>query len=128
MTVIVAQNTPDKIRGLLKRWFIEPKPNVFVGSVNRRTRDKVLQYLLKYSPQDLALLVICDDPNSQGFRIWHYHDPTCNECSVTGHYLLSTKSALSEEQIISAEHPDVDLQKVMQLLSNCKVEYTLRKS
>lgn len=40
MTVIVAENTPDKVRGLLKRWFIEPRPNVFVGSVNRRIREK----------------------------------------------------------------------------------------
>ena len=46
MTVIVAENTPDKVRGLLKRWFIEPRPNVFVGSVNRRIREKVLQYIL----------------------------------------------------------------------------------
>jgi CRISPR-associated protein Cas2 len=30
---------------VLKRWFVEPKPNVFVGTVNRRTRDKVLDYV-----------------------------------------------------------------------------------
>ena len=52
MTVIIAENTPDKVRGLLKRWFIEPRPNVFVGSVNRRTREKVLQYILTYSPEN----------------------------------------------------------------------------
>ena len=37
MTVIIANDTPPAIRGLLKRWFIEPRPNVFVGSVNART-------------------------------------------------------------------------------------------
>ena len=42
MTVIVANDTPPAIRGMLKRWFVEPKPNVFVGTVNRRTRDKIL--------------------------------------------------------------------------------------
>ena len=35
MTVIVANDTPDAIRGILKRWFIEPRPNVFVGTINR---------------------------------------------------------------------------------------------
>ena len=34
MTVIVANDTPDAIRGMLKRWFIEPRPNVFVGTLN----------------------------------------------------------------------------------------------
>ena len=38
MTVLVANDTPAAIRGMLKRWFVEPKPNVFVGTVNRRTR------------------------------------------------------------------------------------------
>ena len=33
MTVIVANDTPDAIRGLLKRWFVEPRPNVFVGTL-----------------------------------------------------------------------------------------------
>jgi CRISPR-associated endoribonuclease Cas2 subtype I-E len=45
MTVIVANDTPDAIRGILKRWFIEPRPNVFVGTLNRRTRDKTLEYV-----------------------------------------------------------------------------------
>ena len=27
MTIIVAHDTPDAIRGMLKRWFIEPRPN-----------------------------------------------------------------------------------------------------
>ncbi|RKX40244.1 MAG: type I-E CRISPR-associated endoribonuclease Cas2, partial [Verrucomicrobia bacterium] len=39
MTVIICNNTPDCIRGHLKRWFIEPKPNVFVGTVNVKTRE-----------------------------------------------------------------------------------------
>lgn len=89
MTVIVAENTPDKVRGLLKRWFIEPKPNVFVGSVNCRIREKVLQYLLRYSPEDLAMLVIFDDVNSQGFRIRRYGDSSRSERLVSGHYLLA---------------------------------------
>jgi CRISPR-associated protein Cas2 len=52
MTVLVANDTPPAIRGMLKRWFVEPKPNVFVGTVNRRTRDKVLDYV-KHNAQGL---------------------------------------------------------------------------
>lgn len=69
MTVIVANDTPPAIRGLLKRWFIEPKPNVFVGTVNARTRDKVLDYIRRNAGQECGMLVISRDASSQGFSI-----------------------------------------------------------
>ena len=68
MTVIIANDTPPAIRGLLKRWFIEPRPNVFVGSVNARTRNKTLAYIRR-NASGLGLLVICDDDSSQGFAV-----------------------------------------------------------
>ena len=71
MTVLIANNTPDAIRGILKRWFIEPKPNVFVGTVNRKTRDKTIEYVLR-NAKDLGLLVIATENNSQGFTVKHF--------------------------------------------------------
>lgn len=68
MTVIVASETPPAIRGLLKRWFIEPRPNVFVGSVNRRTREKTLAYIRRNAP-GLGMLVMSAERSSQGFSI-----------------------------------------------------------
>lgn len=97
MTVLIVENTPEKVRGLLKRWFVEPKPNVFVGSINRRTREKVLQYILKYAPPDLAILAIFDDVNSQGFSIRRYHDTSRIERLITGHYLIATRPELEPE-------------------------------
>ena len=74
MIVIIAQQTPPAIRGLLKRWFIEPKPNVFVGSLNARTREKTLDYIRRNAP-GLSMLVIFDDLSSQGFTILTYGEP-----------------------------------------------------
>lgn len=74
MTVIIANDLPPAIRGLLKRWFVEPKPNVFVGSVNARTREKTLDYLRRNAPS-LSLLVIFDDTSSQGFTVLAYGTP-----------------------------------------------------
>ena len=68
MTVLVANDTPPAIRGLLKRWFVEPKPNVFVGTVNRRTRDKALEYIRRNAP-DMGLLMIATSKNCQGFEM-----------------------------------------------------------
>ena len=71
MTVIVANDVPPAARGLLRRWFIEPKPNVFVGSVNARIREKTLDYIRRNAP-DVAMLVIFDESNSQGFTVLNY--------------------------------------------------------
>ena len=73
MTVIVAHDTPDAIRGLLKRWFIEPRPNVFVGTINRRTREKTLEYIRR-NAAGLSYILICADRNCQGFTIEHHGD------------------------------------------------------
>lgn len=71
MTVIVANDVPPAARGLLRRWFIEPKPNVFVGSVNARTREKTLDYIRRNAPR-LAMLVLFDDTTAQGYTVLNY--------------------------------------------------------
>jgi CRISPR-associated protein Cas2 len=71
MTIIVADNTPPAIRGLLKRWFIEPRPNIFVGTVNKRTREKTIDFIRRNAP-DLGLLVMADDTSTQGFFVQQY--------------------------------------------------------
>ncbi len=68
MTTIIANDIPPAARGLLRRWFIEPRPNVFVGSVNARTREKTLDYIRRNAP-GLAMLVIFDEKNAQGFTV-----------------------------------------------------------
>jgi CRISPR-associated protein Cas2 len=69
MTVIVANDTPNAIRGMLKRWFIEPRPNVFVGTLNARNHGKVIEFIKRNSPPDLGLLVISSEPNCQGYKV-----------------------------------------------------------
>jgi len=64
MTVIVAHNPPDAIRGMLKRWFIEPRPNVFVGTLNRRTHEKTIEYIKRNAGQ-IGLLIVSSYPNCQ---------------------------------------------------------------
>jgi CRISPR-associated protein Cas2 len=88
MTVIVANDTPPAIRGILKRWFVEPKPNVFVGTVNRRTRDKVLEYV-KRNAEGMSLLILTSDTNCQGFRIERWGDPDRRDVNMSGLWLVA---------------------------------------
>lgn len=88
MTVLVANDTPPAIRGMLKRWFVEPKPNVFVGTVNRRTRDKVLNYV-KRNAEDMSLLILTSEPNCQGFKIEHWGQPDRRDILLSGLWLVA---------------------------------------
>ena len=88
MTVIVANDTPPAIRGLLKRWFVEPKPNVFVGTVNRRTREKTLEYIRRNAP-GLGLLVIASEKNSQGFSVQTWGETDRREVDFCGLCLIA---------------------------------------
>jgi CRISPR-associated protein Cas2 len=90
MTVIVANDTPAAIRGLLKRWFVEPKPNVFVGTVNRRTREKTVEYIRRNAP-GLGLVVIATDGSSQGFAISVFGETERRPVRISGHYLIAEK-------------------------------------
>ncbi len=88
MTVIVVNDTPPAIRGILKRWFVEPKPNVFVGTVNRRTRDKVLEYV-KRNAKGMSLLILTSETNCQGFRIERWGDPDRRDTNLSGLWLVA---------------------------------------
>lgn len=88
MTVLIAEDTPPAIRGILKRWFVEPKPNVFVGTVNRRTRDKVLDYVQR-NADGLSLLVLTSEPGCQGFRIERWGEPSRRDTEISGLWLVA---------------------------------------
>ncbi len=90
MTVIVANDTPPAIRGMLKRWFIEPTPNVFVGTVNRRTREKTLQYVRRNAPK-LGLLVIATDNSSQGFFVQQFGETKRRPALRSGLCMIAEK-------------------------------------
>ena len=90
MTVIVASHTPPAVRGLLKRWFIEPRANVFVGTVNRRTREKVIAYVRRHG-EEMGMLVIASDDSVQGFFVKSYGENPRSIVSVCGLGLIAEK-------------------------------------
>ncbi len=104
MTVIVAHDTPDAIRGILKRWFIEPRPNVFVGTLNRRTHVKTIEYI-KRNAAGIGLLVINSYPNCQGFKIETTGQTDRRGVEVSGLWLVAEKWE-EEAPIASAQAPD----------------------
>lgn len=95
MTVIVANDMPDAIRGMLKRWMIEPRPNVFVGTLNRRTHEKTLEYI-KRNAGEIGLLIISSYPNCQGYKIDATGPTDRKGVEVSGLWLVAEKWEGSE--------------------------------
>jgi CRISPR-associated protein Cas2 len=90
MTVIICNNTPDCIRGHLKRWFIEPKPNVFVGTVNEKTREKTIAYIRR-NASGLGMLIITPERSCQGFAINTHGHTDRKETLYAGLHLIAEK-------------------------------------
>ena len=57
MIVIVANESPDAVRGKLKLWCVEPKPNVFVSGINDALAQKVADLVLESCVNDAGLLI-----------------------------------------------------------------------
>lgn len=46
MIVLIANDLAPAVRGKLKLWFIEPKPNVFISGIKDSLAEKVIEYLM----------------------------------------------------------------------------------
>lgn len=90
MTVIVVHDAPDAIRGMLKRWFIEPRPNVFVGTLNSRTHEKTIDYI-KRNSADIGLLIISSHPNCQNYKIETSGPTSRKGVEVSGLWMIAEK-------------------------------------
>ena len=64
MVVLVADRIPNKLRGILKLWFIEPKANVFVSNIKNNVAENVIKMLSKEMSNDSGFIFILTDPKN----------------------------------------------------------------
>lgn len=69
MLVVVANNLPPAVRGRMKLWFIEPKPNVFVSGIKDSVALDVIDYLYKKCPQESGIVIFRTLSVSPGYEI-----------------------------------------------------------
>lgn len=50
MIVLAANSLPSAVRGKLKLWFEEPRPNVFVSGITDALADNVVDMLMERCP------------------------------------------------------------------------------
>lgn len=69
MVVVIAENLPPAVRGRIKCWFVEPKPNTFVSGINDALGEKVVNYLLDASPQNSGIMIFQSIPQPPWYKI-----------------------------------------------------------
>lgn len=99
MTVIIAENTPDRIRGILKRWFLEPKPNVFVGNVNAKVCETVIRYLRRQSAEWNAIIFVNSNV-MQGYKVFQIGKTSYKPIRMCGLDLIATKTSETFEECL----------------------------
>jgi len=69
MLVVVANDLPPAVRGRMKLWFIEPRPNVFVSGIKDSVATAVIDYLYKHCPPESGLLMFRSLPQPPGYEV-----------------------------------------------------------
>ena len=70
MIVVVAEFLPPAVRGRMKLWFVEPKPNVFVSGVKDSVAEDVVKYLHTHCSSDSAMVIFKQMKIAPGYKIW----------------------------------------------------------
>lgn len=69
MLVVIANDLPPAVRGRMKLWFVEPRPNVFVSGIKDSVAATVVDYLYKHCPAESGLLLFRSIPAPPGFEM-----------------------------------------------------------
>ena len=91
MLVVIANDLPPAVRGRMKLWFIEPRPNVFISGIRDSVADEVVSYLHKSCPAESGLLVFQRMTQTPGYRIWGAGDTTRRIVQMDGLELVVEK-------------------------------------
>jgi len=69
MLVVLANDLPPAVRGRMKLWFIEPRPNLFVSGIKDSVATMVVDYLYHHCPPESGLLIFRSLTSSPGYKI-----------------------------------------------------------
>ncbi len=96
MLVVIANDLPPAVRGRMKLWFIEPRPNVFVSGVKDVVAKKVVDYLHNHCPLESGLMVFRRIPKTPGYEIRGTGDTKRTITEISGLQLVIEKQIQTE--------------------------------
>ena len=103
MIVVIANNLPPAVRGRMKLWFVEPKPNVFVSGIKDSVANDVISYLHEHCPPETGLVIFQRISKAPGYKIRGIGDLKHNLIQITGLQLVQEKEVKipSPQDIVS---------------------------
>ncbi|MCK9329638.1 MAG: type I-E CRISPR-associated endoribonuclease Cas2e [Sphaerochaetaceae bacterium] len=93
MVVVLSDFIPPAVRGRMKLWFVEPRPNVFVSGIKDSVADSVVEYLFSHCPSNSGLLVFQRTNEPPFYRIRGFGDSRNKIASFEGLQLIFEKIA-----------------------------------
>ncbi|NMC28002.1 MAG: type I-E CRISPR-associated endoribonuclease Cas2 [Syntrophomonadaceae bacterium] len=73
MVVLIIERAPQRLRGEISRWMIEPRAGVYVGHINALIREKLWEKAIK-EIKDGSCIMIHKTSNEQGFEVRTWGD------------------------------------------------------
>lgn len=91
MLVVIANDLPPAVRGRMKLWFIEPRPNVFVSGIKDSVARTVIEYIIQHCPPESGLLIFQRIPQAPGYKIYGLGEPHRHVVTISGLQLVLEK-------------------------------------
>lgn len=91
MLVVLANDIPPAVRGRMKLWFVEPRPNVFISGIKDSVADDVVEYLYKHCPAESGLMVFKKIKQVPGYKIRGVGDTKRSLVEINGLQLVQEK-------------------------------------
>jgi len=92
MLVVLANDIPPAVRGRMKLWFVESRPNVFVSGIKDSVADEVVEYLYKHCPAESGLTVFQKVKKPPGYKIRGMGDTKRSLVEISGLQLVQEKN------------------------------------
>lgn len=91
MLIILANELPPAVRGRMKLWFIEPKPNVFVSGLKDSVATEVIDYLYKHCSPSASIITFKSTSKPPGYEIRTIGIPPKRIIELSGLQLIIEK-------------------------------------
>lgn len=88
MLVVLANDLPPAVRGRMKLWFVEPRPNVFVSGIKDSVAQTVVEYLMQHCPAESGLMLFRSIPQPPGYEIRYKGETRKPVTQITGLQLI----------------------------------------
>lgn len=93
MLVVIANHLPPAVRGRMKHWFVEARPNIFVSGIRDSVADSVVEYLLGHCPSESGIIMFQQSNKTPGYSIKGMGDPNRSIVQISGLQLIQEKES-----------------------------------